>query len=462
MQFHIHNILYAEIDSLSRADLDEVRRAFRYPNPRYHQNVRLGFANFGVPPEISLVEETECYVLLPRGVASTLCRLFPNVEFVDETITDPANLGQSSITLKPFQEQTIEAALRKNQGLLCAPTGSGKTVMGIEVIVRRSQKSLVLCHTRDLLAQWRQRFRDFAGVEPGVIDAEHWDIRDVTVGMVQSLHGKRLDSSFVNDFGLVMLDEAHHAPAYSFQNLMCQFPARYRYGLTATPERTDGLSFLLHGVVGPILYEIDKDELFECGHIMKPTIRAIHTNHYAPGVATYNGLLDGITSDEKRNSLILAHLSKEAEAGHYCLILSERVRHVQHLHKLFQEKHPEIPSGCIVGDHSREHRARVIELTQKGEIHALFATRLAEEGLDIQRLDRLFITCPIRSHNKITQQLGRILRVFPGKRDTLVYDFRDSLTGLAESQWHTRRCRAYEGYAIEEVPYGSSDHEKAA
>ncbi len=124
----------------------------------------------------------------------------------------------------------------KNQGIVVGPPGSGKTVVAIEAVVARAQKSLILVHTKDLAQQWWDRFRNFTDIEPGLIDSENYDVRNVTIGMVQSLN-RPLEPSFTSEFGLVLIDEAHHTPAFTFQNLINQFSARYRYGLTATPER---------------------------------------------------------------------------------------------------------------------------------------------------------------------------------------------------------------------------------
>ena len=161
--------------------------------------------------------------------------------------------------------------MERNQGILVMPPGAGKTVSAIEAVIRRGQKTLVLVHTKDLKEQWLNRFKTFTGITPGVIDDKNFDTEQpVIIGMVQTLTGRRLTEDFLKSFGCVILDEGHHAPASTFERLINQFPARYRYGLTATPERRDGLTFMLHGGFGPILYEVKRDELFSEGQIIQP------------------------------------------------------------------------------------------------------------------------------------------------------------------------------------------------
>jgi superfamily II DNA or RNA helicase len=113
----------------------------------------------------------------------------------------------------------------------------------------------------------------------------------------------------------------------------------------------------------------------------------------------------------------------------------------------------DIRSACLTSKTAKGERCEILDQMNRGKIRVLFATQLADEGLDIRRLDRLFLTCPIRSVNKVNQQIGRILRAFPGKHDAIVYDFRDPLCSLAESQFNTRLKQVYQDFEIEEVPY---------
>jgi superfamily II DNA or RNA helicase len=433
----------------------QVHTKFTYPNPKFAENERLGFSNFGVPRTISLFKENGNHIFFPRGLLKEVFNLNRGLEINDQTVLSPAQFKPSRIILKEYQIPAVEQMLQRNQGILVAPPGSGKTVTAIEVIVKRSQKSLVLVHTKDLLQQWIERFREFTDIEPGSVQEGEFDIRDVTIGMVQSLN-RPLDKEFVDQFGLVLLDEAHHAPAFTFQKLVNQLPARYRYGLTATPNRRDGLSFVLTGVMGNIIYEIKRDDLFTNGEIMEPLVKAVHTNFYIPDIKNYGAMITAITEDEERNELILQFVAEEAKAGHSCLILSERIDHVHLLWEQFCLQYREVSSAGISSRSTKNIRDAALKEMNKGRIQVLFSTKLADEGLDIPRLDRLFLTCPIRSINKVNQQIGRILRKFPGKKDAIVFDFRDSLVSLAESQFHTRLKQVYHEFDVLEVPYAAS------
>jgi superfamily II DNA or RNA helicase len=424
---------------------------FRHLNPKYLENQRLGFSNFGIPREIKLYEETDTQFIFPRGLISHVIEFKPDFQIEDFTVASPIEFPPSRILLKNYQRLAVEAMLERNQGLLIAPPGSGKTICGIEVIIKRNQQSLILVHTIDLLNQWIRRLEDFTDVRPGTINADCWNIRPVTVATVQSLRGP-VDDSFLNKWGLILLDECHHAPAYSFRTLISQFPARFRYGLTATPFRRDGLFFILKAVMGNIIYEIKHDRLYEAKEIIKPYIQVIHTNFYTPEGNTYGKMIDAITTDDARNTLILNKVAEEANSSHPCLILSNRIKHVLQLN---QKLNNGIASACLTSRTPKSEREEILRKMNSGDLTVLFATTLGDEGLDIRCLSRLFLVVPVRSVNKVMQQIGRIQRTFPGKTDAIVYDFRDPLCSLAESQFHTRLKQVYEaqGFEIEEVPY---------
>jgi len=420
-----------------------------YTNPKFYQNERLGFSTYGVPRDICLAELQQDSLTLPRGLTSEILRVYPGAGVIDRTVVNPISFKPSRIILKDYQQDVLTSLLKKNQGVLVSPPGSGKTIAGIELIIRRGQKTLVLVHTLDLLQQWQGSFREFTDIEPGVIQGDRFEIRDVTIGMVQSLT-RPLDESFTNQFGMILLDEAHHQAAATFQQLVDQFPARYRYGLTATPERQDGLEFVMTAVLGPVIHKVDNSVLLENGSILKPKVKVIRTGSYYSQVESYQELLTKITKDEGRNRLIVDLVTKEAKAGHFILVLSERVKHVQELHKLFSESTPDIKAFCTTGQDAKETRQQAIEAMNQGTGNVLFSTKLANEGLDIRRLDRLFLTCPVRAINKITQQVGRVQRTFPGKKDAFVFDFLD-INSLAESQFSTRKRRIYSAYEVEHI-----------
>lgn len=444
---HVSNCVLVRREENPNFNPADLIQHFSYPNPQYYRNERLGFSNYGIPRDLCLAGIDADCLKLPRGLVSKVLKMYPEMVIVDETIVNPTRFNPSQIILKDYQQDALISFLQKNQGVLVSPPGSGKTVFGIELIVRTGQRTLVLVHTLDLLRQWQERFKEFTDITTGVIQGDQFKIRDVTIGMTQSL-GRPLDQTFTRQFGMVLLDECHHAPASTFQQLIDQFPARHRYGLTATPTRADGLEFIMTAILGPVVHQVDNSILVENGGILKPAVHVIQTNSYYSSVESYPELLAKIVKDEARNRLIVDLVSHESTSGHYCLVLSARVRHAQELHRLFTETNPDIKSYCITGQDFKDTRQQAIAAMNQGTGSVLFSTKLADEGLDIRRLDRLFLTCPGRAISRVQQQVGRIQRTFPGKKDAIVYDFLD-INNLAKSQFQTRKRYVYAEYEIE-------------
>lgn len=455
-RLQISNLLTLNKGNLDPGNLAGVKLRFSYDNPKFHENARLGFSNFRTPETINLYRENGTGITFPRGLVGELFQVVPSIKVDDQTAVNPVAFPASQIELRPYQEKAVAVMMERNQGILVMPPGAGKTVSAIELIMRRGQKTLVLVHTKDLKEQFLNRFQTFTGMVPGVIDDTRFDTREpIIIGMVQTLTGRRLTEDFLKCFGTLILDEGHHVAATTFDRLVNQFPARYRYALTATPERRDGLTFMLHAAFGPILHEVKRDELFSEGQIIQPKIKAVMTGCYLPACDDYRTLIDAVTGNADRNHLILKHLISEAGAGHSCLVLSERISHLEDLFLIFRTLEAGIGSEILTGKVPKAERKRILNDADEGTVKVIFATKLADEGLDVPRLDRLFLTCPVRSAGKVTQQVGRIMRTFPGKHDAVVYDLVDRNIGLAWSQWLTRKREAYSDFEIEVIEHAA-------
>jgi superfamily II DNA or RNA helicase len=343
-----------------------------------------------------------------------------------------------------------------HQGVLVAPCGGGKTNVLLYVICELGQKTLVLCHTNDLLNQWRQRIRDLVGIEPGIIQGTKIDIQQITLGSVMTLAGRDIDEDLLKEFGCVVLDEAHHCPANSFKDVMDKFYSYFRFGATATPGRRDELEGLLFAICGPIIVEIDRMTLINEGHLVSAEAEPVETGFNYPyrGMRTWPHMIKALTTSRSRNELIIQQIIREHRTGkHTQLVLSKQIDHLLLLHSLLQTKAPSITSSLLVaGGTKKDKRGRVvrtfsmskrereeaIEAARDGTVRVLFGTQLADEGLDIPRLDRLHLTFPTRAEAKIEQQVGRISRATHGKRDAVVFDYVDEV-GLLRDQFSDRR-----------------------
>jgi superfamily II DNA or RNA helicase len=295
------------------------------------------------------------------------------------------------------------------------------------------------------LNQFADRIRKFLDIEPGVFGGGIKELRDVTVATVQTL--TRCVTDHLEDFfGMVILDEAHHCPAVTFQDIVQRFPAFYRFGLTATPERKDRLHPVLYDCVGPIFYRINPFELTETGDIIKPDVVRIDTEFrhgFRRFRTDYQKMIRRLTLDQKRNGLI-ADIIKKTHRGR-SLVITERIEHAHILHELlkgiFREK-----VAIIIGATGREQREEVFQSMISGNIQILISTMsLVGEGFDLKELDSLYLTVPTGNIQRATQVIGRILRPSPGKTKAIIYDFVDSQSPVLHAQWKKRRS-VYAGF----------------
>jgi len=457
----ISSDLSFEKSGINQSTIRLIREHFTYENPVYIKNERLGFKNFGVPRFIELLTESPDSYRLPRGCVGQLSKLV-DITVMDKTIQNPVEYPPSTLTLRDYQQTALNAMLASNQGLLVAPCGTGKTEIGCGLIHKHSQKSLILVHTKDLASQWQERVKTRLNIESGIIGAGKWDdSKAVTIATVQSLQNG-LDTAFLNQFGMVILDEAHHSPARTFSDIVNQFPARHRYGLSATPNRADKLEFLMYATFGRVLHEI-KDSDMDAGQTVTPSVMVLETGAYFPQIDSYDQMLSGLFQDESRNNLIIETMSQEAMDGHSCLVLSQRISHLALLFKMLSTSFPDIKAAIITGKESSTFRQEALSRMRSGELSVLFSCKLADEGLDIPRLDRLFLCAPIRSTSRLIQQIGRIKRPFSGKQDAVVYDFLDDCISLAKSQYYTRSTvYKSQNIPIEKVSYGRHRHPRKA
>jgi len=438
-----------------------------WENPEYRAAKVKGQPTGGIQPYIFGMRDIGSNVYIAREyygeVEATAQRLGWSLDIEDLRVLDEdAERIPHKITLWKSQVPAARRMLSDtygHQGVLVAPCGGGKTNVLLYVICELGQKSLVLCHTNDLIHQWQERIREFVGVEPGIIQGDKYDVRQITVASVMTLARRELDEEFLRTFGLVALDEAHHCPADSFKEVMDQFHAYFRFGATATPDRTDELEGLLFAICGPIIAEIKRNDLLEEGKIIPTAVQPVETGFdYAyMGMRSWHPMVRALVSNRRRNERIVNNIIRQHRDGdHIQLVLSKQIDHLLYLHQLLHTKAPEIAASLLIAGGAKKDRAgrvvrnvsmskaqrqEAIAAARRGDVRVLFGTSLADEGLDFPRLDRLHLTFPTRAEGKVTQQVCRIQRAAQGKSDALVFDYVDEVS-LLRDQWGDRR-RAY-------------------
>lgn len=439
---------------------EAVKQSLTLPNPAWQENQRRGRWNRGVEKELLFYEEDQASLSVPRGcmrLLITACRrLGVPFSLTDERRKCPDVSFDFAGALRPFQEEACRAVLKKEFGVLTAPTGAGKTVMALYLVAQRRQPTLIVVHTKDLARQWIARIETFLGIpekEVGLIGGGTFRLGDkVTVAMVQSLYKR--SAEVAPTIGHLIVDECHRAPSRTFTEAVTRFDAHYMTGLSATPWRRDKLSRLIFFHLGESAWTIDKSPLIEEGHLLKAEVRFRLTPFYSDidGTTHYPKLMAQLTGDPIRNALIVKDISEELpNTPGTLLVLSDRKAHCENMKTLLFYNHG-IEADLITGDLSKSARVEVLDRLDKGETRVLFATsQLLGEGFDASCLATLFLTYPIRFSGRLLQYLGRVLRPGAGKDKALIVDYVDAEIGVLESAARAR-LSVYRSNNIEIAP----------
>lgn len=356
---------------------------------------------------------------------------------------------KGKIDLYDYQKVAVQKMANARNGILIANTGAGKTVMGIELIHRLSKKALWLCHTSDLLHQAKETAERFFDGDFGTITEGKVNIgRDITFCTVQTMAKQDL-SLYKYSFDVVVVDEVQRVCSTPnstalFETVLNNLAARYKYGLTASLSRADNLQQCAEYLIGNVIYEVPREAIAD--KIVNARVDAIKLNTPASrsylgtdGMLNYTKLLEYLCNNDTRTNEIASILNLNSD--HYNLILSDRITHLKSIMALVDRQDLCcMIDGSMTSKKGKEQRALALEEMRKGTKRYLFATySLAKEGLDIPRLDRLYLTTPHKDKSTILQSVGRIRRRFEGKSEPIVCDFVDDNIEYCVKAHKTRR-----------------------
>lgn len=358
------------------------------------------------------------------------------------------------VPLYKYQEAAVAAMLANHYGILQSPAGSGKTQMGIALACELGVKTLWLTHTKDLLTQSKARAEQY--LDParlGTITEGKVSIgATMTFATIQTMCRLDLDQ-YQDEWDCIIVDECHRVSGTptavtQFSKVLNALSARHKYGLSATVHRADGLIKATYAMLGEVVYTVPdeavKARVMTVNVLPQGTgvgLDACFLN--SDGTVNYAQMITYLTQYTERNKVIMADLL--ANRDHYNLILSERVSHLEYLYDQLPpllKRQAAVIDGKMTTKALKAKREQAIEDMRTGAKRYLFATySLAKEGLDIPRLDRLYLTTPQKDYAVIVQSVGRVARVFEGKQQPIVYDYVDNIKSLLKS--YKKRCTSY-------------------
>ncbi|GAV25193.1 DEAD/DEAH box helicase [Carboxydothermus islandicus] len=334
--------------------------------------------------------------------------------------------------LKTHQQEALknlEEMRRRGEtiALLYHATGTGKTVTAITDAKNLGLRTLFLAHTKELVYQAKNKFLElWPGKTVGLfLEDKREKDSYIVCGSVQSV-SQNLEYFYPEDFGYLIIDEAHHSAADTYRKILGYFKPKFTLGLTATPERMDGENIL--EMFKNVAHKLDLKTAVEIGELVPIRCIRVKTNVDISDVR-FNGIkynsqdLESKIFIPERNKIIVETYLNYVK-NKKTVIFCASVKHAEEIAKLLQEKG--VNAKAVSGKMSSTERNNILKEYEYGSVDVLCACDLLNEGWDSPRTEVLFMARPTMSKTIYLQQLGRGTRKAPGKEYLLVFDFIDN------------------------------------
>lgn len=435
MQIKVNSQIY--ISNPTKDIIDYCKKKLTIKNPELQKKKAMGFYARNIPPQIRMYSVNDNTYILPIGTIDDVWKIDSNIQDYDICFGSHEKLEfpETSFKLYDYQEKAVEKMLKVKRGILESKCGTGKSIMGLEIIRRIGYKALIIVQTKEILDQFKSYLEinfnmkkgDFGIIASGKVEIGKY----ITIALRQTLVNIDLQE-YKFEWGTILVDEVQNCAGSvtkvsQYQKILNSLASEYRIGLSATAYRVDGLTPCLYALMNVVKYRVDESCIQD--KIMKAKIYRVNTAYEIPfccqkydGTINYTSLPTNLATNQSRNKLIIQKLKEEKD--NYCLILSDRL---DGLKILQQSVGGLLIDGKMISKKAKEERQKAVEKMRNKEEHYLFATySLAREGLDIKPLNRLFLVAPTKNKISIIQSVGRIERKAEGKKDAKVYDFVDN------------------------------------
>ena len=461
--------LYIPLKAVSAKVLNHLKRIAAFKNSEFYSKQALRLSTYAIPRIISCFDITNEYLAMPRGCEDAT-QSFLNDNAVTYTIIDKTNHGNKiSVSFqgeeREEQLEAINALLPYTNGILHATTAFGKTVTAAAIIARKKVNTLILVHSKALLKQWHDRLTEFLNIDYpqheeknkrgrrkvfspiGCFDSSGNTLHGIIdIALIQSCLDEDGVKPFVQDYGMVIVDECHHVSSITFEQVLMSIKAHTIYGLTATPIRKDGHQPIIFMQCGPIRFSTD---------VKSQIAKQSFDRFLIPRFTSYNSILEDrlsiatlykyLSEDEIRNNLIVEDICKAVNTGRTPIILTNRTVHVSVLAEKLNATIKNVISltGAGTTREKREAMQRLQTIPDSEQLVIVATGKYVGEGFDYPRLDTLFLALPISWKGLLTQYAGRLHREYEGKKDVRIYDYIDIHEPICDSMYRKR----LKGYA---------------
>ncbi len=485
------NMIFVDKAGLSPRAQDAIRRLAVFGNPEFYRAQAMFQNVYGKPRVIDLHAEDDVSIGIPRGAEKRLFSMLSQLDVPFDLADKRCEASQIDVSfrgaLRPPQQKAAASLLANECGILSAPTGFGKTVVGAYLIGFLRRRTLVIVPRTALVSQWHDQLGRFLDIREerkapltksgrpsrrklpligqigggknapsGIVDIatfqalfEHADEQNGPI------EGARRVKELISQYDLVICDECHHAAAPQLERVLSQVNAHFVYGLSATPRRADRLESIIYLQCGPIRHVVSPKEHAEeqgMDRLLVPRFTCVRLPQLEPG-SSFNQILDALCAHTERNREIADDTAELVRAGSTPLVITRRKSHAGLLAQMLEERH--VKAFVLTGEGSARQKRDLIEQVKAmpdGESFAVVATgSYIGEGFDDSRLDALMLATPASWEGVITQYTGRLHRTRPGKDKVKIYDYIDTTVAVLD-RMYSKRLKTYKklGYKISE------------
>lgn len=475
VQITLSNQIYIKKKGISEHALGIMRRTAVFLNPEYFKKLRMHLPLYNIPRYIDCSKETDSELILPRGNFAEITEMLKKAE-VEYTISYDRETGNKvDVVFKSelYEEQktALKALLKSDCGVLSAGTGFGKTVTAAALISERKINTIIIVQNHNLLEQWKKSIKEFLGITAGTIaGGKDKSTGIIDIAIVNSLTEKGSDEVRPRSYkyGMVIVDECHHVSAFTTENLVNSFKAKYVYGLTATPVRRDGHQHIIFMQCGPILYSTTTKQINEVqgfAHYFQPRFTSFHTvENKEEKEPSINDYYEKMCQSDARNQLIIEDVIKSVENRRTPLILSDRISHLEYLEEKLKSaaKNVILITGKGTQKQKKEQLEKLKSVSDDESLIVLATGKYAGEGFDLPRLDTLMLALPFSWKGMLQQYCGRLHRNFEGKEEVQIFDYVDIRIPTFDRMYQNR-LKGYKqlGYKLKPMSENSGEDEES-
>ena len=449
----LSNGVYVDTLNLMPRIQNQIRSLAAFDNPEYYKNRRLGYSNYYNFSAVYLGKDIDGYIQVPRGLREKILEECTKAGIPVE-LSDQREIGRPirvlfNGDLRLQQELAAEQLLRHSDGVLEAATAFGKTVVCSYLIAERKVNTLILLQSKDLLSQWVEELNKFLDIreEPpeyetktgrkkkrnSVIGILHGSKNTLTgivdVAMVGSMYSKGKFQNLKHSYGMVIVDECHHAASHTYMEVLQKINAKYVYGVSATPKRGDHLDKIIYMMLGPLRHRFtasDRAEEQGIGHYFVPRYtRVIDTVESRNDI---NEAYSLISASKVRNEMIANDIKKCISQKQTPVILTRYKEQAKILYDMLKNEADHV--FLLYGDNSdkenAEMRIRLKQVPRTESLILIVTGQKIGEGFDFPRLDVLMLAAPVSAEGRLVQYIGRLNRDYEGKEAVYVYDYIDA------------------------------------